>query len=294
MQMQGQQAASVHQDKVALTYYAPPAHLADYFGAMYRFAVDADSVSDQTRADFAQIRLMFRGSGYYLFSDSTTATTPQSCLLGPTLGATRFVLNGPVDVLGVSVLPKGWAALNFGEAADVADSVMDLCVDPGGPWTDLAERCAATATPEAAADLLWQMLESQMQPVAQAECQFIETVDHWLLDDEWPRVGALVERTRLSDRQLARLCNRLYGAPARFLARKFRALRCAQQIARDGCDWSDCATDLFYDQSHFIRELKHFVGLTPVQLRDRASMLMQLTFRRRDVEGIGSNLHRLS
>ena len=105
-------------------------------------------------------------------------------------------------------------------------------------------------------------LRAQLHEVSEAELRFVQETDRWLAHEQSPRVDALQEATGLSARQVARWCNRLYGAAPKFLARKYRALRCAQILAREDIDWSEVSGDAFYDQSHFIRELKHFTGLT--------------------------------
>jgi methylphosphotriester-DNA--protein-cysteine methyltransferase len=68
-------------------------------------------------------------------------------------------------------------------------------------------------------------------------------------------------------RQLERMAKRYYGLPPKTLARKYRALRAASALAR-GEDLDDAGLgDSFYDQSHLIREVKRFAGLTPKQIR---------------------------
>jgi methylphosphotriester-DNA--protein-cysteine methyltransferase len=104
----------------------------------------------------------------------------------------------------------------------------------------------------------------------------------------------LIEATGLSARQVARLTNRLYGAPPKLLARKYRALRVASLIATTEEDWRDTIGDAFYDQSHFIRELKHFVGATPHQIKNKLSIVPRLTMSRRRLEGRFSYISRIS
>ena len=86
---------------ISLRYFAPPQALRPYFGSLYIFTVDMARYADVTRADVPQLRFMLAGGGDYHFHDGTTAATPEICLLGPTLGATRFVLARPAQVLGV-------------------------------------------------------------------------------------------------------------------------------------------------------------------------------------------------
>ncbi|HZV58046.1 MAG TPA: helix-turn-helix domain-containing protein [Sphingobium sp.] len=281
-------------DMVALSYFAPPADLSRYFGAMYLFTADRVRIVDHTRADFAQIRFMLAGEGSYRFSDGRLVETPECCLLGPTSMATHFDVAGPLQVLGLTVLPLGWAALRAGEANLAADDAFDLAARFGHPWRDMLDSLRAQEDSGAASEQLWAFLRTQLQPVGEAEMRFVEEADRWLSDEQSPRVDVLQEATGLSARQVARWCNRLYGAPPKYLARKYRALRCAQILAREEVDWSECSGDAFYDQSHFIRELKHFTGLTPTELRERASIVIRLSMNRADVPGDIAQLSRIS
>src|SRR3546814_2478105 len=81
---------------------------------------------------------------------------------------------------------------------------------------------------------------------------FVEATGQWLSGDGSPRVETLIETTGLSARQVARLTNRLYGAPPKLLARKYRALRVASIIASSDDESRDIVGELFYDQSHLI------------------------------------------
>jgi AraC-like DNA-binding protein len=279
---------------VELSYLAPPEDLAALFGPMYQFLADKKDVNDHTRADFAQIRFMLSGKGDYVFTDGRRATAPAAGMLGPTTSATRFEVDGPMLVIGVSVLPLGWIALNAGDASSGADNVFDLAERFGEDWRDLRAQLAAAGDPQKAADLLWPFLRARIRPITDTERSFVLATDAWLADERSPRVEALQDATGLSARQVARLCNRYYGAPPKYLARKYRALRCALVLAHHEVEWADLYENTFYDQSHFIREFKHFLGLTPSQLRDNASLVIRLTMGRHDIDGEISNLSRMS
>jgi len=261
---------------------------------MYLFTADRPHVSDHTRADFAQIRFMLTGVGIYHFSDGRTVPTPEACLLGPTSMATHFDVAGPMQVVGVTVLPLGWAALRAGDADSAADDAFDLSVRFGPGWRDLLLLLRTIEDPVKASDAFWTFLRGQLHPVSESERRFVAETDRWLADEQSPRVDALQDATGLSARQLARWCNRLYGAPPKYLARKYRALRCAQVLAREELDWSDVSGDAFYDQSHFIREIKHFTGLTPTELRERASIVIRLSMDRAAIKGDIARLSRIS
>ena len=227
------------QGPVRLRYIAPPDHLRAYFGSLYLFSVSADHYTDITRADSPQLRIMLSGAGEYHFQDGTVVPTPQFCLLGPTSGATRFALNGPARVLGVSLLPAGWVSLHDQDASRLADRLRDLTEDRGGAFAALRDRLRDMddADADAMADLVWTLLGRIVQPLRKANWDLLAAVDAWLVGEGSPRIEALAEATGLSQRQLARLTNRYYGAPPKLLARKYRALRCSARIALDGESW---------------------------------------------------------
>ncbi|NWK96727.1 AraC family transcriptional regulator [Sphingobium lactosutens] len=290
-------AVAAAQGPVRLRYFAPPEHLRAYFGSLYLFSVSADNYADATRADVPQLRFMLTGSGDYHFQDGAVMATPPVCLLGPTMGATRFALEGQACVLGVSLLPAGWMSLHGGDASGLADRLCDLVAERGPAYGALLDRLREMEDGQAEdmAALCWKELGRLVKPVRQAIWELLAAVDAWLIGEGSPRIEALVETTSLSPRQLARLTNKYYGAPPKLLARKYRALRCSARIALDGDSWQQlCEEAGFYDQSHFIREIKHFIGLTPHQLQTEPTAVAQLTLLRRSLGSDVAVLNRLS
>lgn len=284
------------QGPVRLRYIVPPATVRAYIGSLYLFTVSVPNYADQTRADVPQLRFMLEGGGNYHFRDGTVMATPSVCLLGPTMGATRFVLDRPARVLGISLLPAGWIALHGGDADAMADRLGDMSAAKGGVLAALLDRLRPLGDDiDAMAAECWATLGPLMRPMRQATWDLLTAVDEWLMGDGSPRLEALVEATGLSPRQVARLTHRYYGAPPKLLARKYRALRCSAKIALDGTSWQQlCEEGGFYDQSHFIREIKHFIGLTPHQLQTEPTAVAQLTLLRRLLGADIAVINRLS
>lgn len=279
---------------VGLRYFAPPNGLREAFGPAYIFCANQPTVSDVTRADFPQLRLMLSGEGEYRFHDRTTALTPSCCLLGPTLGATNFEVKGPLQVLGVSILPLGWVQLGLGDASAAADSVSDATMHFSADIADLRARVDAMDDPESGVAALWDFLDARISTTTRALTDFIALCDAWLAGERSPSVGDLVAQSGLSARQVARLTNRIYGASPKYLARKFRALRCAAEIALDQQQWTEMVDGIFYDQSHFIREIRHFIGLTPHQLKTEPTIVSRLTLQRRAMGAAVAEINRIS
>ena len=278
---------------VALRYYEPPSDLIELVGSIYLFTANIPYVSDGTRADFAQLRFMLSGVGHYTFHDGRQMDTPGVCMLGPTMSSIHFDVDGPLQTLGVALLPLGWYALTQLDACDHSDSLFDGTT-LGSDYHETLGVLRGIDNPAEAVELLWEFLRRKFQPINKATRDFVFAADEWLSGESSPRVEALIEATGLSARQVARLTNRLYGAPPKLLARKYRALRVASLIASSDEDWRDVIGDAFYDQSHFIRELKHFVGATPHQIKNKLSIVPRLTLLRRQLGGRFPHITRIS
>lgn len=280
--------------KVSLRYWEPSEELRYFFGSMYLFSASSPDYRDMTRADMPQMRFMISAGGEYEFHDGRRAKTPEICMIGPTMGATRFELDGPARVLGVSVLPLGWLALTNDSAHDWADRLCDLEKNGDSGYRERLNALRQCSDIDAEVEKTWAFLEARLKPVPSAMIDLVAKIDAWLSDSDSPLIDEIVEATGLSARQLARYTNRLYGAPPKLLARKYRALRCASQIVIDKKNWNElCDEGNFYDQSHFIREIKQFLGHTPHQLLSDPTAVARLTVQRRALTGL-MKLNRIS
>lgn len=288
-------SVDAEQGPVRLRYFTPPERVRPYFGSLYIFSVAADRYADVTRADVPQLRLMLQGGGRYHFQDGTSGSPTAASLLGPTMGATRFELNAPTRLVGVSLLPAGWMALHGGDAHRMADRLCDIAVERDPSFADLLAQLQGMDDGDAMAALVWSFLADRIKPLSAANWALLKAIDSWLIGEGSPRIEVLSDMTELSPRQLARITNKFYGAPPKYLARKYRALRCSARIALDGESWQAlCDDGSFYDQSHFIREIKHFIGMTPHQLQAEPTAVVQLTLLRRTLGGDVAVLNRLS
>jgi AraC-like DNA-binding protein len=115
--------------------------------------------------------------------------------------------------------------------------------------------------------------------------KFVRTLNAWLESGLDPKIEDLAQAVGLSRRQAERLAKHCFGAPPKYLARMYRALRAANAIANSDQHWQDFINEAFYDQSHFIREIKHFIGMTPSAIREHQSRLTQLAFGRHQLAG---------
>lgn len=266
---------------VALDYRIPAPRLAPFISTFYRLEM-ANGLDEVERADRAQLRLRLTpGSACYCFGDGTRQDATPLHLLGPTSGAYVVKADGPLLVFGMGVTPAGWEALIDDDASLLLNRVADAAAILGPVLTDAVARLDPLSDIEAMAAVIEPMLDAMLRPSQPGTQRFVAAVDGWLGGEPSPSIDDLVRITGLSRRQVERRCNQLYGAPPKLLARKYRALRAAVTLAQHPVHELQ-VLDGFYDQSHMIREIKQFTGMTPRQMRaGTGGWLTQLSINRR-------------
>lgn len=269
---------------IKIRYFAPAAPLRRYISSYYWFESNLPVFSDLMRAELPQIRIVTCGQAQNHFPTGLVRSPGPVHVQGPTSGAAHYDAVGPLHLFGVGLLPEGWATL-IGEPADrFADDVVDLDAVVGPTaLTVLDDMISASddAARIAAADrfFLGLLARSRSIPV-----WFTRLTDNWLTDHANPDVDLLVASSGMSARSVERLAKRIYGASPKLLSRKYRALNAAVRLGnREIAGWTDLAENAFYDQPHFIREFKQFVGMTPSRFLVEAAPLMRLTIVRRSM-----------
>lgn len=268
-----------------LVYEASEGKLSNFVSTFYRLDYRGPGFAEIERADRAQFRFVLSGSGEYRFPAGHTIAASPVTIIGPTSAPVTGASKGPLSIFGWGMSPTGWATLMGATAEKYVDTAFDARQIFGDAIMDVhAQLVAASSLAEQVA-IGSQAAKHIYNERHSAPSEFTAIVDAWLLEDIDPDVDKLVERTGLSPRQLERTAKRFYGMPPKKLARKYRALRAAHALAHgDSLDDTDIGL-AFYDQSHLIREVKQFTGLTPGELRSGKSELTKMTMEGRRALG---------
>lgn len=270
---------------ITLDYAAPDADLREYLSVFYEFRAPVPVFEDVERADFAQIRFMLSGQGTYHFADGHEQSSSPVTIVGPTTGNTRVRVEGPIHIFGAGLLPAGWGALMGFEASTLVNRAIDATQLFGSGLLRVLDELRAAEGLEAKVAIGNRVTHELARRIEETPLQFTRVVDEWLASSLSPAVQDLVDRLGLSRRQVERQCKRLYGAPPKVLSRKYRALRAAITLARGEAEMDDLIGETFYDQSHFIREIKQFTGVTPKKFHDDLPVLARLTLKRAELAG---------
>ncbi len=272
---------------ISLDYAMPDEKLRDHLSVFYEFCADVPVFEDVERADLAQVRFILAGDGgEYRFADGTVQKAPRIQILGPTTGPTGVRICGPVHMFGAGLLPAGWAAMLDFEASLLVNRVIDATEIFGKALYQRLDQFRATTTIEEKVVIGTEIARQLIDRGHNAAFEFARVVDDWLADSPSPDLETLVAVTALSRRQVERKCKAVYGLPPKMLARKYRALRAAISLAKHEMDVHELVDHGFYDQSHFIREIKYFTGVTPRVISEDLPTLATLTLKRTELKGL--------
>ncbi|WEK43764.1 MAG: AraC family transcriptional regulator [Candidatus Sphingomonas colombiensis] len=275
---------------IQLDYVVPAEDLRPYVTLFYHFRANVPFFDDVERADHAQLRFrLSRRDASYSFPDGTVQAAGEVHIVGPTSGAMRTRAEGPVDVIGMGLQPAGWAALLRIDASTMLNRALDGEAFFGTSVRRVSDRMRAATGTEDKVAIAAAFVRGSIASADTEALVFARQIDAWLAGSPSPDVADLVTNSGVSRRQVERRCNALYGAPPKLLARKYRALRAAVALAQGSTTLDELIAEGFYDQSHLIRELKQFTGLTPRQLRTEPSHLAQLTMSQR--LALGGQVH---
>jgi AraC-like DNA-binding protein len=268
-----------------LEYLAPPRAMMDIVSAFYLFETDEDVFDELERADVAQLRFVIAGTGHIAFGTGEQEPIHPVSVYGPRTMASRVIARGPVKVFGCGLSVAGWAGIVGQDASQYANRISDA--------NRLISTYVQALTPKIlAADNIEQMSAvfeanhaAQKVDMRDVPLWFIRLVDDWLQSDLNPSIDHLVAKAGMGRSKVESMMKQFYGAPPKTIARKYRALRTASLIAQGVGDWQDYAAEAYSDQSHFIRDMKEFVGITPSAIRHSEHRLLGLTFGRAELEG---------
>ena len=266
---------------VIVRYFSPAPQLRSLISSYYWVETDQPVLVDRLRAELGQMRFIVSGGLHYQYDDGRTVKCTRTLLTGPTAGPVTTTARGPFKLFGAGLMPAGWSALIGIDADEIADRAVDLG-GVGGIHADAVLAALGNARDDAARisiiDRLFVGLQENARPVP---LWFTNLTDDWLTATPDPKVDVLMQRTGMSSRQVERWSRRHYGAPPKLLARKYRALQAAVRLGTGDIGWAEAAGEAFYDQSHFIREFKQFVGLTPSRFMSDVAPVSRMTIARR-------------
>lgn len=263
-------------------YVLPRADIRALVGSYYDTTIPV-GFDDVMRAEIANVRFVVRGAVRTNMNGKEESFPAGTALLcGPTYKWCDVGFDTGTLIFGAAITPLGWARMLGVPADTLADRTVMLAdhvpaqslqhILPVFDAPDAASRAAAADTFFAALD----------DPGRHVHDEFLALATRWITDPEPNELEDLLAATDISPRHVERLCKLYFGSAPKRLHRKFRALHSANRLTwQELTDWRDIATTGYFDQSHFIREFKHFNGRTPSEFIKGAHLLVRQTLKER-------------
>ena len=253
--------------RVEAIFHDPPDDLKPYFTTFcfghVRFQHGA-FIEDAMQPEWGTLRFftdaapVIRGSdGMQLEGARFLASGPSSRLVHYAMPQSRF--------WGLGLLPRGWALFVQSPASDFANRYVNGEEEPAfAHFAPLATALldAQLSPPDQLARIIAFFREHLLK--RHKEDPRIARIHRCLMQPDLPNVTAMADSCAIGGRTLERLCRKAFGFPPKLLLRRQRFMRSLSHFMLDSdASWSEAIDALYYDQSHFVRDSHHFLGMTP-------------------------------
>jgi len=291
----GDEALLTPRERIRLDYIGPPEALKPFITTLFHFRCDDAEIRDVQPSAWAQLNFYMAGEGVMHFPEGRDDPSYPVSLMSPTRQASGFTVTGPMETIGASLSPLGWAALTGLDAFEHGNRIFDAA-ELFGPAivalvAELRADRAAGIPVEVLAQRIAGFIAARLKPVNVRHARMVGQVIEWLGSSFDPAVEDLLGKLAYSERQAQRLVQRYFGAPPRQLARRYRAMRVAVLLHEPDLPGEQLTEllELFYDQSHLIREIRHYAGRTPARLTDKQKPILDTLLDRRNFRMIRGN-----
>ncbi len=263
--------------------YFPPCEalhgrVASYYVMEAAHGVQLD-IHDFAIPVWPNLRFLLRGDIDVTVTDTIKFAAPpaQCALFGGTTVATHVHIKGALKIVGASFFPRGWREIFATPAnawANRAGQLGDVWGYEPAPTLLALANAKSDADTVSALDRLFLGRVIAGRPAKLPASTY--TVERLLVDPAIISVEKISEQTGLSLRQIERISLAGYGHTPKQVIRKFRFLRTIATLAKTpDAAWRDMIDELYYDQSHFIRDFKQFTGLTPTDYQKNPPLIMR-------------------
>ncbi|MEH6756922.1 MAG: helix-turn-helix domain-containing protein [Parasphingorhabdus sp.] len=249
-------------------FVRPPPPLQRYLTTYYFTNIDSpdnSEISDLMLPQWASVRFIYRGSVNMTVPSAKPHQSPRAVMAGPTSLATP-ISSKFARIAAIGFLPLGWYKFVRQPASRWANSVVDVeAAHKFDLFADIWRSVGDLKTEAEMVDMFNHILLESLGP-PDADEELIEAAHLALTDPNIDSVGALSERLGMDTKQLSRFSNRVFGFLPKLLLRRQRFVRTlGQAMMNPNQSWSECVDLNYYDQAHFNRDFKRFMGLTPRQ-----------------------------
>ncbi|MFL5297396.1 MAG: helix-turn-helix domain-containing protein [Phenylobacterium sp.] len=251
--------------RVSFRYFLPAPALRATITTYYVLEIGGEAAIEELLfPEWANIRLLLDAEWSQTFGDGRVAAySGPVALMSGVISRTARVRGAPGRVVGVGFLPAGWAALTGLPARDYVDDIVPLSIFVGPAADALLGDVLAAPDDAAMVAALDAWFLGQMAGRDAAETLLVSAHEA-LLDPQVRSVAEWARRLGRSPRQLERLALSYFGMGPKALLRRQRFLRSFAAIREQPPGlWGRLIDPGYVDQSQFIRDFRHFMGMAP-------------------------------
>lgn len=250
-----------------MRFFAPAPALAPYLSAIYLNHIEVapgTRLADMLHPEWANLRFIEGDAGIGAVGNGPLQPTPNCVLAGPTCHSARFEV-GTMRSWGVGFLPLGWARFVGAPAHRYADRTLDAETDPA--FASLVGLRPLIADPNGDPSVQAAIINHHLLGLLARtgpDDPMVVKAHTALADPDIATVEELAERVGMAKHSLARFSRRVFGFAPKLLLRRQRFLRTLGEVMLDPTrNWSDALDLNYHDQSHFNRDFRRFMGLSP-------------------------------
>lgn len=255
-------ASSARPGTPDIRIYQPSEQLRPLVSAYY-FLESIGPFADFIHPEMANIRFSIAGRWMLQnMAGNHSIEAPRAALFGPSDRGRRFQTEGGL-VMGASLTATGWLALIGGDASAFANMVVPLGWQLGASGVQIRERLVAARDDSARVAVLDAILLDRPAPRS-AYCSIAARIQDAIASGKIEHVADLADELGLDQRRLLRACTTVFGFPPVRLLRRQRFLRTlARMRDRRGQAIGQLIDPSYYDQAHFNRDFRTYMGMTP-------------------------------
>lgn len=283
--MHGIEASGELQVAVSMRFRLPAEPLRDLITSYY--VVEASgppraAVTDLLHPEWGNLRLQLRNEWQAFDEGGLSVPAQPAALFGPTSKA-RMVVARPGAVQGVGFTPLGWTLLVGCPADQMADAVIPAEQAWGPTVLNLQQRVCAADTDDARVQLLDTFFSARITTDRHRE-PLVRAIHAAMLDPSVQTVDEFARRSGVSAPALGRACLRYFGFTPKILLRRQRFLRTLASLSvNEGEPIGDFIDAAYVDHSHFNREFKRFMGLSPSEYLAQPRLILKAATGQRDL-----------
>jgi AraC-like DNA-binding protein len=254
-------------NRAGTTSFVKPAEpLRKYITTYYFFAIESPGGIEQediVHPEWASIRYVLSGQSRGSFMPDPLQELSEAVIVGPTTRARRI---GCVSarIAGLGLTPLGWFRLIKVKASQWANQSADVrSHSEFAVFARIWEAIQGIDDHVEIARLFDKHLLAAMAGQDPRETQ-VAALHDLLTNPDFANVGEMAEALDMDVQQVERLTRRAFGFAPKRLIRRQRFLRTlAHRLLDPQLNWSGAMDSQYYDQAHFNRDFKEFMGITP-------------------------------